>query len=218
MDTVSNKQERFNRRLTMSFDLPVGINNLNINYVTILFGIYMITIGFVYYFIFNKHHKKNKIKLDELITLVTKFYVSTIITTILVVVGIGCIIGANEVKDTRSDVIMSLLLGIIIITIAISYYVFYIKRSLKDIETEVRIQNRKAALKIGEVLELIFFIIFITMPIWRIPKFIELIGNKRLLAIEIVRAFGLCIAALILLDALNPFDIKGKVKKLFTKK
>ena len=65
---------------------------------------------------------------------------------------------------------------------------------------------------------LIFFIIFITMPLWRIPKFIEVINNKKELIREIARAFGLCIAALFLLNALNPVDIKGKVKTLFTKK
>lgn len=202
----------------MNLDLPVELKDLDINLITVLFGIYMITIGVVYYFIFHKHHKKNKIQLDELISLVSKFYVTTIITTIAIVLGISCIVGANALKDTRSEMVMAILFGIIIITIAIINFVFYIKKSLKDLDQEIREKVRKATIKIGEVLELIFFIIFITMPLWRIPKFIEVIDDKKELTLELIRAFGLCIAALFLLNTLNPVDIKGKIKKLFTKK
>lgn len=202
----------------MKLELPAELKDLDINFVTILFGIYMIAIGVAYYLIYHKHHKKNKIELDELISLVTKFYVTTIITTIALVIGIVCIIGANTVKDSRTDMIFAIFLGIGIITIAIINFVFYIKRSLKDLDLEVRGKVRNATIKIGEILELIFFIIFITMPLWRIPKFIEVIDDKKELIEELVRAFGLCIAALFLLNAINPLDIKGKVKKLFTKK
>ena len=150
--------------------------------------------------------------------MVTKFYVTTIITTIAIVVGISCIIGANTLKDTRSEMVMAILIGIIIITIAIINYVFYIKKSLKDLDQEIREKVRKATIKIGEILELIFFTIFILMPLWRIPAFIEVIDDKKELIKELVRAFGLCIAALILLNAINPVDIKGKLNNLFTKK
>lgn len=202
----------------MDLEVPTELKNLDINFVSILFGIYMIAIGIAYYFIYHKHHKKNKIQLDEMITLVTKFYVTTIITSIAVAIGIACIIGANSLKESRTDVVFAIFFGIGIITIAIINLVFYIKRSLKDLDLEVREKERKATIKIGEILELIFFIIFITMPLWRIPKFIEVIDDKKELIEELVRAFGLCIASLFLLNALNPVDIKGKVKKLFTKK
>ena len=202
----------------MNLDLPPELKDLDINFITILFGVYMIVIGVAYYFIYHKHHKRNKIELDELITLVCKFYVTTIITTIAIVLGIACIIGANSFKYDRTELIFSIFFGIGIITIAIINFVFYIKRSLKDLDLEIRDKVRKATIKIGEVLMLIFFIIFITMPLWRIPKFIEVINNKKELIREIARAFGLCIAALFLLNALNPVDIKGKVKTLFTKK
>lgn len=202
----------------MNLDLPVELKNLDFNLVTILFGIYMIAIGVAYYFIFHKHHKKNKVELDELISLVTKFYVTTIITTIAIVLGISCIIGANTLKDTRSEMVMAILFGIIIITIAIINYVFYIKKNLKDLDQEIREKVRKATIRVGEILELIFFTIFILMPLWRIPAFIEVIDDKKELIKELVRAFGLCIAALILLNAINPVDIKGKLNNLFTKK
>lgn len=202
----------------MNLDLPPELKDLDINFITILFGIYMIAIGVAYYFIYHKHHKKNKIELDELISLVTKFFVTVIITTVAIVLGIACIIGANTFKDSRTELVFSIFFGIGIITIAIINLVFYIKRSLKDLDQEIREKERKATIKIGEILALIFFILFITMPLWRIPKFIEVIDDKKELIKELVRAFGLCIAALFLLNALNPVDIKGKVKNLFTKK
>jgi len=133
-------------------------------------------------------------------------------------VGIFCIINANQYKDSRNDVIIGVFLGILIISITIISYVFYIKRSLKDLNQEQREIERKHVAKIGEILQLIFFIIFILMPIWRIPIFIELLDDKKELFIELIRSFGLCIAALILINSINPVDIKGKIKNLFSKK
>lgn len=194
-----------------NLDLTFDFRNLSFNIITIVFGIYLIAIGVAYYFIFHKHHKRNKIEFDELITLITKFYTLTMLTTILIAVGIFCIIKSNTYKDDRTQVVAGVLLGIAIISITIINYVFYIKRSLKDLVQEEREVTRKAILKFGEVLELIFFIIFILMPIWRIPKFIELFETKKELIIELIRSFALSIASMILLISINPIDIKGKL-------
>ncbi|MBR3613870.1 MAG: hypothetical protein IKL55_01665 [Clostridia bacterium] len=201
----------------MNFNIPFEFQKIDFNLITILFGIYMIAIGIAYYFIFHKHHKKNKIELDELISLVTKFYTLTLFSTLTIAIGIACILKANSFKDSRTDVIVGVFIGISIIAITIINYIFYIKRSLKDLEQGERESTRKANIKIGEVLELIFFIIFMLMPIWRIPTFIDVFNNKKEFVVEIIRAFGLSIAAIILLNALNPVNIKEKIKNLFTK-
>ena len=201
----------------MNFNIPFEFEKIDFNLITIIFGIYMIIIGITYHFIFHKHHKKNKIELDEVISLVTKFYTLTLFSTLTIAIGIACILNANSFKDSRTDVIVGVFIGISIIAITIINYIFYIKRSLKDLEQEKREIERKANIKIGEVLELIFFIIFMLMPIWRIPKFIEVFERRKEFLTEIVRSVGLSIAAIILLNALNPVDIKGKLKSLFIK-
>ena len=202
----------------MDLELPINLKNLDFSIITIIFGIYIAIIGVAYYFIFRKHHKKNKVQLDELISLVVSFYTLTMISTIAIAIGIACILNANTFKYDRAQVIANVFIGIAIISITIINYVFYIKRNLKDMENTEREAKRKATIKIGEILELIFFTIFILMPIWRIPTFIDVIDDKKELIKELVRSFGLCIAALILLNALNPLDIKGKMKNFFTKK
>ena len=202
----------------MNFDLPINFKNIDFNIFTILFGLYLAIIGVAYYFIFHKHHKKNKIQLDELFSLITRFYTLTILSNITIILGIGCILSANTVKYDRGQVIFCVLAGILLIAITIINYIFYIKRNLEDLDEEERVATRKKNIKVGEVIELIFFVIFILMPIWRIPKFIEVIENKKELIVELARSFGLCIAALILINALNPIDIKGRLKKIFTKK
>ena len=92
----------------MNLELPNELRGLDMSLTSILFGLYIIAIGVAYYFIYRKHHKRNKIKLDELITLVSKFYVTTIITTIAIVLGIVCIIGANAVKYDKTEMIFSI--------------------------------------------------------------------------------------------------------------
>ena len=195
----------------MNFEIPI---NINIDFLTIGLGIFLMLIGVLYYIIFHKHHKRNEIEFSELISLVTKFYTLTIITIIMIAIGIYCIILSNSYKEDRTQVITGVSLGIIIISGTIIHYIFYIKRHLVDYEQVEREMVKKRILQIGEILELIFFIIFITMPIWRIPKFIEIFSNRKELIIELLRAFGLSIASIILLFALNPLNIKQKIKSL----
>lgn len=202
----------------MDFDILKNLKDLNFNIVTLILGIYLIAIGVAYYFIFRKHHKKNKVELDELVSLVTKFYTLTMFSTLMIILGIACIINANSFKDTRRDVILWVLTGILFVTGTIINYIFYIKRSLKDFDEEERTTTRKKNLKIGEILELIFLIIFMLMPIWRIPAFIEVIDERAELIKELIRAFVLSIASIVLLNSLNPLDIKGKIKNIFTNK
>lgn len=194
-------------------DFPINFKNININFFSISIGIYLVVLGIIYYIIFHKHHKRNKIEFSELITLVTKFYSITILSTILIIIGIYVIILADYYKEDRNQVIISLILGIIIISATIINYIFYIKRNLKDLDPEIREKEKKNNIKIGEILELIFFTIFIFTPIWRIPEFMNLTEDKKRLVIEIIKSFLLCIASLFVLFSLNPLDIKGKLHK-----
>ena len=198
----------------MNFEIPI---NINIDFLTIGLGIFLILIGVLYYAIFHKHHKKNKVDFSELISLLAKFYSLTIMSIIMIILGVYCIISANSYREDRTQVIMGVILGIGIISGTIINYIFYIKRNLKDYELVERERVKKRIIQIGEVLELIFFIIFMTMPIWRIPKFIEIFSNRKELIIELLRAFGLSIASIILLFALNPVNIKTKIEDLFNK-
>lgn len=189
------------------------LKNVNITTFGVVAGIYVIILGILYYIIFHKHHKRNKIELDELISLVSRFYTRTTISLLLIFAGMYCIVLANEYKDMRSDVISYLALGIAIISITIITYVQYIKGTLRDPNPEIREQTRKATLRIGEILEFIVFTIFVLMPIWCIPYFISLVPQKDLLIKELIKIFAISFASLFLLFALNPLNIKGKLSK-----
>lgn len=170
-------------------------------YILLLFGI-------IYYIIFHKHHKRNKVELFELITLVTKFYVLTTISCLIIALGIYCFYVASLAVETRADVISYIVLGIIIISLTIINYIFYIKLNLRDYNQEIRAENNKKRLKIGEVLEFICFIICILSPIFAIPSFIEVFGDKREMIFRILKSFGICIFGLVLMFQLNPLNIK----------
>ncbi len=187
-------------------------NLSNFNITTIGIGIYLIALGIFYYVIFHKHHKRNKVEFNELISLLTKYYSLSIISTLLIILGLQCFIFAKQSSYDRNEVILYILTGILIISASLINYIFYIKRNLKDYNPVTREHNKKVTLKIGEVLELIIFVIFMLAPIWRIPVFIDLFDNKKEMIKEIVKTFLLSIAAIILLFNLNPLNIKEKLK------
>ncbi len=193
----------------MDFPLEFfDFSKINFTFVTVLSGLFFILLGVIYYLIYHKHHKRNHVELFELVELVTQFYVRTIVLLILLLISIYFIAMAVYLRDERNDVIACVALAIIIASCAILNYRKYIKNSLLDYDTEVRAQNNERKLKIGEIIELICFIICILAPIWRIPVFIELFNDKAKLALEIIRTFGISIGGLILIFALNPMNVK----------
>ncbi len=183
-------------------------SKINFTYLTIIGGVFLIILGVLYYLIFHKHHKRNNVELFELIELVTRFYVRSILLIILLSLSVYFIMMGVYLKEERTDAISCVVVAIIIASFSILSYRKYIKLSLLDYNTEIRAENNERKLKIGEVLEVICFIICILAPIWRIPGFIEVFDDKSKLALEIIKSFGISIGGLILMFALNPMNIK----------
>lgn len=183
-------------------------SKINITLSTIIGGVFLILLGVIYYLIFHKHHKRNQVEFFELIELVTKFYVRTILLLVLLGISAGFVGMAIKFQEERSDVISYVAIAIIIASLSIINYRRYIIASLMDYDMEVREQHNERKLKIGEVLEVICFIICILAPVWRIPGFIEVFEDKAKLILEIVKSFGISIGGLVLMFSLNPMNVK----------
>jgi small-conductance mechanosensitive channel len=139
-------------------DIPVELNVVKFELSTWLIGLYLLLVGLAYFLIFRKHHKRNEVEIFELVNLVTKFFVITTVSIIIIVFGIDFILMANQYIETRSDVIAAIITGILLISATIINYIFYLKRALKDYEVVERQENKKRTLQIGEWLQLIFFV------------------------------------------------------------
>ena len=152
-------------------------------------------------------------------SLVINYYVLCIISIFAFAFGIDTILTAYIYTEERADVIINMILGIIIISVTITNFIFYIKRHLVDYVQSDRIENDKKNVKIGEILELIGFSIFIFTPIWRIPFFLEIKEYKQEFVKQIIISIFMMIASIFLIYELNPLDIKNKIKrKVFYKK
>lgn len=198
----------------MNFPIELTVIKFDIN--TWIAGIYMSALLISYWLIFRKHHKRNHVELFELVNLVTKYCVITTISLLLIIFGIDCIFKAHEFIETRSDVIAGVVLGILIISGTILYYIGYIKESLKDYDNEVREVNNKRTIKIGEILILICLIIVILLPVWRIPHYFDIFEDKEELITDLVKSFLLSFAAMFVLYNVNPLDFKSYLSKNFS--
>lgn len=173
--------------------------------------------GLLYFIIFHKHHKRNKIELFELISLFTKFFALVTVSVFIIVYGIDCILTANKLSYDRTEVITNVTFGILVISVTIINFIFYVKRNLKDFDITLREANKIRTIEVGEVLELILLTIMFLMPLWRIPNFIKIFEDKKQLIINIIESFVISIASLIILFNLNPVNIKEKVNDIFNK-
>lgn len=176
-------------------------------------GIYILICGLAYYLIFRKHHKKNKVEIGELVELITKFYSITTISILMICFGIYLFIQAAINRYDLEEVIDNLALGIFIISAVVFNYINYLKNSLKDFNQEIRIENQKKNAKIGQILEIIIFILLALTPIYRIPTFNRLKEYKSKLYIEIAKSCLISISSIFLLYNLNPLNIKEKIFK-----
>lgn len=183
-------------------------SKINITLSTVIGGIFLILLGVLYYLIYHKHHKRNQVEFFELVELVTKFYVRTILLLVLLGISAGFVGMAIKFQEERTDVISYVAVAIIIASLSIINYRNYIIISLMDYDMEVREENNERKLKIGEVLEVICFIICILAPVWRIPGFIEVFEDKAKLILEIIKSFGISIGGLVLMFSQNPMNIK----------
>ena len=195
--------------------IPIELQVIKVDVPFLVIGLYLALVAISYALIFYKHHKRNHVEVFELIELFTKYFAVVTLTLIISIIGVDFILVAHEYIDTRVDVIVNVSIGIAIISAAIIHLIFYVKKRLKDFDPNLREADQKHNKKIGEILELIVFIILLTTPLWRIPSFIELYNpdNNKEFIKAIIEAFAICISAGFLLLAYNPLDIKGKLFK-----
>ncbi len=78
-------------------------------------------------------------------------------------------------------------------------------------DLEIREENKKRTMKIGEILEFIFLTFFIFTPLWRIPTFIDMYKHNENLILEIAKSVLLTIVSIFLMYQLNPLEIKNKI-------
>ena len=198
-------------------NFPIEFSVIKFDLTTWLGGLYLLAIAVSYYLIFRKHHKRNHVEIFELVNLVTKYFVITTISILLIIFGIDCIVTAHENIETRKDVILGVTLGILIISVTIIYYINYIKDSLRDYNMEVREATNKKSLRIGEILQLICLGLIILLPLWRIPYFIEVFDDKKELAIDMIRSFVISFAAMFVLYNMNPLEFREYLSNKFFK-
>lgn len=198
-------------------NFPIEFSVIKFDLTTWLGGLYLLAIAVSYYLIFRKHHKRNHVEIFELVNLVTKYFVITTFSILLIIFGIDCIVTAHENIETRKDVILGVTLGILIISGTIIYYINYIKDSLRDYNMEVREATNKKSLRIGEILQLICLGLIILLPLWRIPYFIEVFDDKKELAIDMIRSFVISFAAMFVLYNMNPLEFREYLSNKFFK-
>ena len=148
-------------------------------------------------------------------SLIINFYVLCIISIIALAFGIDIIINAYTYTEERIDVIINMIMGISIISITISNFVFYIRRHLTDFNDIERKEKNIKNSKIGEWLQLIILFIFSFSPIWNIPHFIEIKNYKEELYRQISISIIVMITSLFLIYQLNPLNIKNKILKKY---
>ena len=183
----------------------------------VLIVVIIALIGISYYLLFKEHHKRNEMTFDEIYPLVIEYAVISVISILLMFVGVKAIINGYVNNDEVKEVIKELTIGLVTISLVILHFIFWVKKHLVDLSTEVREEEKNTTSRIAEWIEIIAFVLIIAGSIFNIFKymqFIDEVEKYRQISISV-----LCIiASVILLNNLNPLNFKDKIKEKFKSK
>lgn len=194
----------------------INFRNFTIPVTEEIILIYLVFIGLLYYVLFAKHHKKNKLTFSEIYPLIINYLCVAIISTFVFLFGMDCVLTGYIYNDEISEVVKELFLGLTAISIVILNFIFYVKKHRVDFIESERKENEKRDNYIGEWVQILIFSLMILIPLFNIFKYINFIDKAQ----KYRQIFGsvLCIVSSIyLLYNLNPLDIKGKIKKIIYK-
>lgn len=189
-----------------------NFTNFSITINTFVAIIFFVITTIIYVGIFSKHHKRNKLNYVEISEIFMSYTVLMIISTFILLIAFDLFLTGLEAIEYRRERYANFISSVIMTSIVVWNFIRFLKHNLKDIEISEKETTEKKTLKVGEVLQLIFFIIIMFTPIWRIPEFLKLIENKVELIKQILISFFYSILAIFLLIKLNPLDIKNKLK------
>lgn len=191
----------------------IPLENFNIKISVIGLSIFIIFATLVYAAIFYKHHKRNKLNYVEIAEIYMKYIALFIISAMILIFAFDMFLTGLKAIEYRRERYTNFILAVLITGIDIWNFIRFVKLNLKDIKIEEREEEKKNTIKVGEVLQLIFFTIIMLTPIWRIPEFFKLLEDKKEMFIQIGISFFYSILAIFLLLKLNPLDIKNKLQK-----
>lgn len=178
--------------------------------------IFFIITGISYYCFFGKHHKRNEMNFSEIYPLVINYLVLSIISTLILILGIDIVFTGYIYNDEVAEVLKSLIVGLTIISLVIINFIFYIKKHRMDLIQSDREENEKQTSNIAEWIEIIIFILLILFAIFNIFRHISFIDKVEKYKNIIGSILCIC-ASVFLLYNLNPLNIKEKIKFLFLK-
>lgn len=183
----------------------------------VLIVVIIALIGISYYLLFKEHHRRNEMTFDEIYPLVIEYAVISVISILLIFFGVKSIINGYVNNDEVKEVIKELTIGLVTISLVILHFIFWVKKHLVDLSTEVREEEKNTTSRIAEWIEIIAFVLIIAGSIFNIFKymqFIDEVEKYRQISISV-----LCIiASVILLNNLNPLNFKDKIKEKFKSK
>lgn len=192
--------------------MNIDFTNYSITINSALIVIFLLLSSVLYVCIFYKHHKRNKLNYVEISEIFISYTVLTIISAFILLIAFDLFLTGLEAIEYRRERYANFASSVIMTSIVVWNFVRFLKHNLKDIEISDKEETDKKTIKVGEILQLVFFIIIIFTPIWRIPEFLKLIENKIELIKQIAISFFYSILAIFLLLKLNPLDIKNKLK------
>lgn len=191
--------------------MNINFTNFSIEINTFKVIVFLIFSILIYIGIFYNHHKRNKLNYVEISEIFISYLVLMIIFTFVLIAAFDFFFTGLKAIEYRRERYTNFTYFVIIVALDIWSFVKFIKYNLRDIQLSEKEENKKITLKIGEVFQLIFLVIIIFNPLWKIPDFLKLIENKLELIKEILESFFYSFLSIFLLLKLNPLDIKEKL-------
>ena len=164
----------------------------------------------LYFVIFSKYNKRNKLGIIEIIFNLLEFLMGSMIHLLIFIIGMDFYIEGLLLIDAVYERYANFIVSVLIISGVIYHYIKYIKRLLIDIDEEEIKKNDKRIEKIGEYALFLFLCIMIITPILNLPRIMSLLANKKAMIKEIIESFIASGIGVFLIYHINPLNVIDK--------
>lgn len=185
--------------INISFNLAISISLVS-----------MFVFAILYFIIFRKYNKRNKLNIFEIIRNMLEFSSKSALYMFMIVLGFDYFIEGLLLLEAVYERYANFFVAVLIISITIFHYIKYVKKLFIDLkEDDVKV-NEKRTERFAEYVMFIFLGAMLITPVFYIPRAAAISLDGGMFFTEVIKALGCSLTGGYLLVYMNPLGVVRK--------
>lgn len=185
--------------INISFNLAISISLVS-----------MFVFAILYFIIFRKYNKRNKLNIFEIIRNMLEYSSKSALHMFTIALGLDYFIEGMLLLESVYERYANFFVAVLILSITIFHYIKYVKKLFIDLKEEDVKANEKRTEKFAEYVMFIFLGAMLITPVFYIPRAAAISVDGSMFFTELIKALGCSLTGGYLLVYMNPLGVVRK--------